>query len=84
MEMALENLSKQELIALLERQQTSISIRDEKINSLSSLNSSLVQEHDYLRSQVEMLKRMQFGQKRERFEGTRTKRYYLLKPIQYL
>jgi len=67
--MALENLSKQELIALLERQQTSISIRDEKIDSLSSLNSSLVQERDYLRSQVEMLKRMQFGQKRERFEG---------------
>lgn len=69
METALENLSKQELIALLERQQTSISILDEKIDSLSSLNSSLVQERDYLKSQVEMLKRMQFGQKRERFEG---------------
>ena len=63
METALENLSKQELIALLERQQTSISIRDEKIDSLSSLNISLVQERDYLRSQVEMLKRMRFGQK---------------------
>lgn len=62
MEMALENLSKQELIALLEHQQTSISSRDEKI-------SSLIQERDYLKSQVEMLKRMQFGQKRERFEG---------------
>ncbi|WP_432713014.1 IS66 family transposase zinc-finger binding domain-containing protein, partial [Pedobacter sp.] len=69
MEMALENLSKQELIALLERQQTSISIRDKKIDSLSSLNSSLIQERDYLKSQVEMLKRMQFGQKRERFEA---------------
>lgn len=69
METALENLSKQELIALLERQQTSISILDEKIDSLSSLNSSLMQERDYLKSQVEMLKRMQFGQKRERFEG---------------
>jgi len=69
METALENLSKQELITLLERQQTSISILDEKIDSLSWLNSSLVQERDYLRSQVEMLKRMQFGQKRERFEA---------------
>jgi transposase len=47
MEMALENLSKQELIALLEHQQTSISSRDKKINSLS-------QERDYLKSQVEM------------------------------
>lgn len=69
METALENLSKQELIALLEYQQTAISIRDKKIDSLASLNSSLVQECDYLKSQVEMLKRMQFGQKRERFEG---------------
>lgn len=55
METALENLSKQELIALLERQKTSISIRDEKIG--------------YLESQLAMYKRMQFGQKRERFEG---------------
>jgi transposase len=62
METALENLSKQELIALLEDQQTSISIRDKKIESLS-------QEREYLKSQVEMLKRMQFGQKRERFEA---------------
>jgi transposase len=55
MEMALENLSKQELVALLEHQQTTISSRDEKI--------------DYLESQLAMYKRMQFGQKRERFEG---------------
>ena len=54
METGLENLSKQELIALLERQQNTISIRDEKI--------------DYLESQLAMYKRMQFGQKRERFE----------------
>ena len=55
METGLENLSKQELIALLERQQNTISIRDEKI--------------DYLESQLAMYKRMQFGQKRERFES---------------
>ena len=55
METALENLSKQELIVLLEHQKTSISSRDEKIS--------------YLESQLAMYKRMQFGQKRERFEG---------------
>jgi len=62
METALENLSKEDLLKV-------ISSRDEKIDSLTSLNSSLVQERDYLKSQVEMFKRMQFGQKRERFEG---------------
>jgi len=55
METALENLSKEDLLKV-------ISSRDQKINSLS-------QERDYLKSQVEMYKRMQFGQKRERFEG---------------
>src|SRR5690606_2356471 len=55
METTLENLSKEDLLKV-------ISSRDQKINSLS-------QERDYLKSQVEMYKRMQFGQKRERFEG---------------
>lgn len=55
METALENLSKEDLLKV-------ISSRDQKINFLS-------QERDYLKSQVEMYKRMQFGQKRERFEG---------------
>jgi len=55
MEKALENLSKEDLIKV-------ISSRDEKIDSLT-------QERDRLKSQVEMLQRMQFGQKRERFEG---------------
>jgi len=48
MEIALENLSKEDLLKV-------ISSRDEKI--------------DYLESQLAMYKRMQFGQKRERFEG---------------
>jgi transposase len=55
MEKALENLSKEDLIKV-------ISSRDEKIEHL-------IQERDHLKSQVEMFRRMQFGQKRERFEG---------------
>ncbi|KAF5279850.1 hypothetical protein FQR65_LT15212 [Abscondita terminalis] len=38
------------------------SVKDEKI-------AYLTRERDHLRFQVEMLRRMQFGQKRERFEG---------------
>lgn len=48
MDMALENLSKEQLIALIHAKNT---------------------ENSYLQSQIELLKRMQFGQKRERFEG---------------
>ncbi len=48
MDMALENLPKAKLIALLKEKDASII---------------------YLKSQIELLKRMQFGQKRERFEG---------------
>lgn len=62
MEIALENLSKEDLLKV-------ISSRDEKIDSLTSVNQDLIQERDYLKTQVEMLRRMQFGQKRERFEG---------------
>jgi len=62
MEIALENLSKEDLIKV-------ISSRDQKIDSLTSVNQDLIQERDYLKTQVEMLRRMQFGQKRERFEG---------------
>ena len=32
--------------------------------------NTLTQERDYLKVQVEMLRRMQFGQKRERFEAS--------------
>ena len=83
MEIALENLSKEELIKLLSSRDQALveqnkqleslandsSIKDEKIDSLTSTNVDLIQERDYLKSQVEMYKRMQFGQKRERFEG---------------
>jgi len=62
MDTALENLSKEDLIALLQKQNAAIKKQEET-------NSSLQEENAYLKSQVELFKRMQFGQKRERFEG---------------
>ncbi|WP_028298744.1 IS66 family transposase [Olivibacter sitiensis] len=62
METALENLSKEELLEL-------VSGRDEKIRTLSQETSKKDERIEYLESQLAMYKRMQFGQKRERFEG---------------
>src|SRR5437879_4806969 len=62
MEMALENFSKEELIALLRG-------KDASIEQHQKTNSSLQEELSYLKHQLELLKRMQFGQKRERFES---------------
>ena len=55
METALENLPKKQLIALLNHQEDSIKNQQQQIA--------------YLQQQLALLKRMQFGQKRERFEG---------------
>ena len=55
METALENLSKEDLLKVISSRDQALSERDEKIG--------------YLESQLAMYKRMQFGQKRERFEG---------------
>ena len=73
---ALGNLSKEDLLKVISSRDQELSERDEKIDSLTSTNVDLastnvdlIQERDYLKSQVEMLQRMQFGQKRERFEG---------------
>jgi transposase len=52
---ALDSLSKEELIDLLTKERDIVSQQDGEIT--------------YLKSQLEMYKRMQFGQKRERFEG---------------
>ncbi|TDB57195.1 IS66 family transposase [Arundinibacter roseus] len=60
MEMSLESLSKEELIALINKEKQSYG--EERI-------AELEEENAYLKSQLEMYKRMQFGQKRERFEG---------------
>ena len=83
MQTALEHLSKEDLLkvissrdqALFEQQrmvdslQHDSSQKDEKIASLSKERDTLSQERDHLKAQVEMLRRMQFGQKRERFEA---------------
>src|SRR5690606_8347447 len=52
---ALENLSKEDLLAMVSDRDRALAERDEKI--------------DYLESQLAMYRRMQFSQKRERFEG---------------
>jgi transposase len=62
MEMALETLSKEQFIALLKE-------KDATIAAHQKTTFSLQEEISYLKSQVELFKRMQFGQKRERFEG---------------
>src|SRR5690606_33972894 len=62
METALKNLSKEDLLKV-------ISSHDEKIKSLSKDSSYKDEKIEYLESQLAMYKRMQFGQKRERFEG---------------
>ena len=69
MDMALETLSKEQLVTLLKRKDASIETH-QKINS-SLLEKTLKQEEEiaYLKHQIELFKRMQFGQKRERFEG---------------
>lgn len=68
MEMDLKNLSKEQLLALLTKAQKTISIQ-EKINS--EIETELVKEKEKsaeLERQVKQLKRMKFGQSRERFE----------------
>jgi len=90
MQPRLENLSKEELIELAQRQLTEQKSFEQEAKSLEQKAKSfereakslerkaqvqdaeierLTQERDYLKAQVEMFKRMQFGQKRERFEG---------------
>lgn len=67
--MALETLSKETLIALLNKERQSLENHQKTTLSLEQKTTSLEQENAYLRSQIELYKRMQFGQKRERFEG---------------
>lgn len=68
MEQALEQLSKQELIALLCKQKQNAELQERVVEQQQT---ELVQAQDnisYLKAQIEQYKRMLFGQKRERFE----------------
>ena len=69
METALENLSKEELLELVSAHTLQISSLFEERESLSRESSVKDEKIEYLQSQLAMYKRMQFGQKRERFEG---------------
>jgi transposase len=62
MDLALETLSKEQLITLLRKEQSAI-------KNHQKINFSLQEENAYLKHRVELLERLQFGQKRERFEG---------------
>lgn len=62
MDAALENLSKQELILLLNKERKATK---EKIKLQASIQAKQ-EEVDYLKAKVAQLQRMLFGQKRER------------------
>ena len=77
--MALEKLSKQQLIDLLEKEKDIADERDKAINQHEKQVADLeakIEKHQteatYMKAQIEQLKRMLFGQKRERFEGDNT------------
>ncbi len=68
MEIDLENLSKQQLLALIKKQSKTIS-KHEKINT--KIEGELEKEKEKtaeLERLVKLLQRMKFGQSRERFE----------------
>lgn len=67
--MALETLSKEALITLLRKEQQSVKTHQKVNSSLQEKTLKQEEEIAYLKYQVELFKRMQFGQKRERFEG---------------
>src|SRR5690606_20046793 len=69
MQTALENLSKEDLLKVISSRDKALAEKDEKIDSLTLQRDHLTEERDRLKAQVEMLRRMQFGQSRERFEG---------------
>lgn len=65
MNTTLEKLSKQELIALVKKEQKAVS----EVQQLQQKSQQLQDKVVYLEAQVEQYKRMLFGQKRERFEA---------------
>src|SRR5690606_14346381 len=69
MQTGLENLSKEELIKIAKQQLAGQKSLERKAQAQEVEIERLTRERDYLKAQVEMFQRMQFGQKRERFQG---------------
>ncbi|MGF7029045.1 transposase [Sphingobacterium sp. HSC-15S19] len=69
METALENLSRSELLKLARKKLAGESAHLHHAKKQQAEIDSLTLERDYLKAQVEMFQRMQYGQKRERFQG---------------
>lgn len=69
METALENLSKEDLLKVVSNLSKERDCLTEERDSLTEERDYLTKERDYLKEQLAMYKRMQFGQKRERFDG---------------
>ncbi|MDT0678861.1 IS66 family transposase, partial [Zunongwangia sp. F117] len=69
MENDLENLSKDELLALLQKQDKSLQKEAKKLAKAEKATAKVIEENTQLKFQVEYYKRLAFGQKRERFEG---------------
>lgn len=69
MQTALGHLSKEDLLKVISSRDQALAERDEKIVTLSQDSGKKDEKIAYLESQLAMYKRMQFGQKRERFEG---------------
>lgn len=69
METALENLSRSELLKLAKKKLAGESAHLHHAKKQQAEIDRLTLERDYLKAQVEMFQRMQYGQKRERFQG---------------
>jgi transposase len=73
MNSALEKLPKSDLITLLETEKQAVKNSEQNLkNMVTSYEGRLLQKEQnerYLKAQIAQLKRMLFGQKRERFEG---------------
>ena len=78
MDLTLEKLSKQELIALIKKEQKAVS----DPQRLEQKNQQLQDKVIYLEAQVEQYKRMLFGQKRERFEADSNQLPLPFEPLQ--
>src|SRR5690554_1521552 len=69
MQAALEHLSKEDLLKVISSRDAALSEQQRMVDSLTYDSAQKDEKIEYLESQLAMYRRMQFGQKRERFEG---------------